>query len=195
MADRETSDLIKWNARYAKASLSTPADPAWVVRQHTRLLPLSGTALDLAAGLGGNARYLARCGLQTEAWDISDRAVDLINRYAHTYKLPLTARQVDLEQRPWPEVQFDVVTISRWLDRSAFDDIQARVRPSGILFWQTFLAPVQPNAPKNPNYYLNSGELTTAFANWTVEVHGEGWLLDQDGEKRRYTWLAARKPA
>ena len=185
----------KWNEKYQDAELSTPAEPAWVVRQHTRLLPLSGTALDLAAGLGGNARFLARCGLQVEAWDISDHAVALLNRYAQTYRLPITARQVDLEQHPWPDAQFDVVAISRWLDRSAFDDIRARVRPGGLLFWQTFLAPVQPNAPKNPDYYLESGELTAAFADWTVEVHGEGWLPDQDGEKRRYAWLVARKPA
>ena len=102
---------------------------------------------------------------------------------------------MDLEQRPWPEAQFDVVAISRWLDRSAFDDIRALVRPGGLLLWQTFLAPVQPNAPKNPDYYLESGELTVVFADWTVDVHGEGWLPDTDGEKRRYAWLVARKPA
>ena len=185
----------KWNEKYQDAELSTPAEPAWVVRQHTRLLPLSGTALDLAAGLGGNARFLARCGLQVEAWDISDHAVALLNRYAQTYRLPITARQVDLEQHPWPDAQFDVVAISRWLDRSAFDDIRARVRPGGLLFWQTFLAPVQPNAPKNPDYYLQSGGELAAFADWTVDVHGEGWLVDTDGEKRRYAWLVARKPA
>ena len=185
----------KWNEKYRNAELSTLAEPAWVVRQHTRLLPLTGTALDLAAGLGGNARFLARCGLQVDAWDISDRAVELLNRYAQAYKLPITARQVDLEHRPWPEAQFDVVAISRWLDRSAFDDIRALVRPSGLLLWQTFLAPVQPNAPKNPDYYLESGELTVVFADWTVDVHGEGWLPDTDGEKRRYAWLVARKPA
>ena len=194
MTDREASDLTKWNARYADASLSTPAEPCWALRQHTRLLPLDGTALDLAAGLGGNARHLARCGLKTEAWDISDRAVDLINRYAHTFKLPLTARQVDLCRHPWPEEQFDVVTVSRWLDRNAFNAIRQRVRPGGRLFYQTFLAPVQPNAPQNPDYYLRSGELTRIFGDWTVETHGEGWLPDQDGEKRRYAWLVARKP-
>ncbi len=187
-------DAEKWNEKYRDAALSTPAEPAWVLKQHTRLLPLSGTALDLAAGLGGNARYLARCGLQTQAWDISDTALAVLSNYARRFKLPTETRQVDLSQPQWPSAQFDVVVVSRWLDRSAFERVGDLVKPGGRLFWQTFLAPVQPNAPKNPDYYLQSGELVHAYGDWRIDVHGEGWLTDTDGEKRRYSWLVAQKP-
>ncbi len=187
-----TAKQAKWDEKYADAALSTPAEPAWVLQAHTRLLPLRGRALDLAAGLGGNARYLARCGLQVDAWDISATAVDLLNRWAATYKLPIHAHQVDLEQYPWPEIHYDVVVVSRYLDREAFDAIKALVKPGGRLFYQTFLAPVQPNGPRNPDFYLRSGELVEALLPWRIEVHGEGWLPDSDGEKRRYAWAVAR---
>jgi len=183
----------KWDEKYADAELSTPAEPAWVLQAHTRLLPLRGQALDLAAGLGGNARYLARCGLQVEAWDISPRAVDLLNRWAALYRLPIQAHEVDLAHFPWPRQTFDVVVVSRWLDRGTFDAIRTLVRPGGRLFYQTFLGPVQPDGPRNPDYYLRPGELVEAFLPWRIEVHGEGWLADADGKKRRYAWLVARK--
>ncbi len=183
---------IKWNEKYRNAALSTPAEPCWALRQHSRLLPLSGTALDLAAGLGGNARFLAQCGLAVEAWDISDTAVNLLNRWAKTYKLPIHAHQVDLSQSAWPDKQFDVVVISRWLDRAVFNRIKQLIKPEGRVFYQTFLAPVQENGPRNPDYYVRSGELVKAFLPWRIEVHGEGWLTDTDDEKHRYSWLVAQ---
>ena len=187
-----TTKQAKWNAKYADAALSTPAEPAWVLQAHTRLLPLQGRALDLAAGLGGNARYLARCGLQVDAWELSNTAVQLLNRWAATYRLPIHAQQVDLEQHPWPQQQYDVVVVSRYLDRNAFSAIRTLVKPGGRLFYQTFLAPVQPNGPRNPDFYLRSGELVQALLPWRIDVHGEGWLPDNDGEKRRYAWAVAQ---
>ncbi len=184
----------KWNQKYQTAALSTPAEPAWVLRQHSRLLPLQGKALDLAAGLGGNARFLAQCGLSVEAWDISDTALSLLKRWAQTYKLPIHTQQLDLTQPNWPPKQFDVVVVSRYLDRQAFKRIKQLLKPGGCLFYQTFLAPVQENGPKNPDYYVQSGELVKAFLPWRIEVHGEGWLEDTKMEqKHRYSWLVAQK--
>lgn len=191
----QADDQRKWNEKYRNATLSTPAEPVWVLRQHTRLLPLQGKALDLAAGLGGNARYLAQCGLSAYAWDISDTAMEHLADYARRFKLPIQTRVIDLNQPHWPDEQFHVVAISRWLDRTAFARIGHLVKPEGFLFWQTFLAPVQSNAPRNPDYYLHSGELVRAYATWRIHVHGEGWLDDQDGQKRRYSWIVAQKPA
>lgn len=183
----------KWNQKYQQAALSTPAEPAWVLKNHSRLLPLHGTALDLASGLGGNARFLAQCGLSVETWDISNTAVSLLNRWAHTYKLPIQATQVDLSQPNWPTKTFDVVVVSRYLDRNAFPWIKQLIKPNGRIYYQTFLAPVQPNGPQNPNYYVHSGELVKAFLPWRIEVQGEGWLNDsQKGEKHRYSWLVAQ---
>ncbi len=184
----------KWNQKYQTAALSTPAEPAWVLRQHSRLLPLQGKALDLAAGLGGNARLLAQCGLSVEAWDISDTALSLLKRWAQTYKLPIHTQQLDLAQPNWPPKQFDVVVVSRYLDRQAFKRIKQLLKPGGRLFYQTFLVPVQENGPKNPDYYVQSGELVKAFLPWRIEVYGEGWLEEIKMEqKHRYSWLVAQK--
>lgn len=55
----------KWDTKYAQATLNTQANPSFVLKEHSRLLPFNGQALELASGLGGNARFLAQCGLKT----------------------------------------------------------------------------------------------------------------------------------
>jgi len=49
------STAQKWDEKYKTATLQTPANPCFVLKQHSRLLPFHGQALELACGLGGNA--------------------------------------------------------------------------------------------------------------------------------------------
>ena len=69
----------KWDAVYSKAD--TPTTAAEVLARHQHLLPESGRALDLACGLGGNALFLANCGLQVDAWDISAAGLPSIKAF------------------------------------------------------------------------------------------------------------------
>lgn len=184
----------KWNQRYAQAELSTPAPAAWVLHQHADLLPLQGKALDIACGLGGNARFLARCGLKTQAWDLSEVAVALLQKWARSQQLSkLSAEVHDIDAALLSEQSFDVITVSRFLDRSLFPALVQALKPNGLLFYQTFLAPVQANAPSRAKLYVKSAELNQAFAtSLRCEVFGEGWLNEQ-GESQRFAWYIGRK--
>jgi hypothetical protein len=53
-----------------------------VLVEFQHLLPDHGVALDLAAGLGGNALLLAWYGLATHAWDISPVAMERLRGFA-----------------------------------------------------------------------------------------------------------------
>jgi SAM-dependent methyltransferase len=200
---KKLNSAEKWDSKYQQATLQTPANPCHVVKQHSRLLPFRGQALELACGLGGNARFLALCGLKTHAWDISDNALTILNNWASLNHLPIEPLITDLEQMILPFQQFDVIVVSRYLDRSLFPAIQDALKPSGLLFYQTFLEPVQDNAPQNPDFYIQTGEFNQAWSKLKTEVYGEGWLASENGTeessesevKHRYAWYIGRKTA
>ncbi|GKT12820.1 MAG: tellurite methyltransferase [Thiomicrorhabdus sp.] len=192
-----TTTAQKWDAKYQSAALQTPANPCYVLKQHSRLLPFKGQALELACGLGGNARFLAQCGFKTHAWDISDNALTILNNWANLNQLPIEPLITDLEQMILPYQQFDVIVISRYLDRSLFADIENALKPNGLLFYQTFLGPVQDNAPSNPSFYSQTGEFNHAWPKLKTEIYGEGWLTGENdsasSNKHRYAWYVGRK--
>lgn len=181
----------KWNARHA--GQQTPATPCWALQTHADLLPLTGKALDVACGRGGNALFLARCGLNTQAWDCSDVALTQLAQAAAG--LPLHTQVCDVTDAAlWPQKAFDVITVSRFLDRHLWSMYAQALKPGGVLFLQTFLLPVQPDGPGNPDYYLAPGEVVTALLKQGLHplVHGEGWL--HEGERHsRQSWVVARK--
>jgi len=191
----------KWDQKYADVTLQTPANPSFVLKQHSRLLPFNGKALELACGLGGNARFLAQCGFKTQAWDISDNALTVLNNWASLNRLPIEPLITDLEQMLLPYQQFDVIVVSRYLDRALFPQLVSALKPKGLLFYQTFLAPVQDNAPSNPDFYVRSNELSQAWPDLSTLVYGEGWLNNENvsdssvdsNNKHRYAWYVGRK--
>jgi len=189
----------KWDAKYHSATLSSTANPCFVLTQHSQLLPFNGRALDLACGLGGNARFLAQCGLKVDAWDISDNALTVLNNWASLHHLPITPLITDLEQMLMPYQQYDVIVVSRYLDRALFNGLIDALKPNGLLFYQTFLSPVQHHAPRQPEYYIDSGEFGQRFNVLETLIYGEGWLNNENAptsnqsEKHRYAWFIGKK--
>ena len=187
------SALDKWQLKYEHAELSTPAEPCWALKQHLRYLPLKGHALDFAGGLAGNGRFLARCGLKTESWDFSQNATDLVNKWARLQNVNLTADCMDLTQA-LPSKKFDVIVVSRYLDREVFKSLPNLLNSRGLLITQTFLAPVQESAPSNPAFYVQPSEYQAWWSNQLVcEVYGEGWLSEDNQVRHRYAWYIGRK--
>ncbi|MEE9552150.1 MAG: methyltransferase domain-containing protein, partial [Gammaproteobacteria bacterium] len=75
-------DAEKWNAIYQSSDHGQQL-PAQVLKEHNYLLPQTGTALDLACGIGTNATFLAMHGLETFAWDISEKAIEQLKQKAN----------------------------------------------------------------------------------------------------------------
>lgn len=74
-------DAAAWNARYAESELVWSAGPNQFVEQQCASLP-PGTAVDLAAGEGRNAIWLARRGWQVIAVDFAATGLDKGRRVA-----------------------------------------------------------------------------------------------------------------
>ena len=168
----DTSERHKWEQRY-QAAAELP-EACCVLREYRHLLPERGQALDLACGLGANALLLARHGLETHAWDISENALRQLRQHARRAGCEVfTQRRDVLAQPPEPE-SFEVICVCRFLERDLAPALCAALRPGGLLFYQTFTrTQVNPGGPANPAYLLADNELLSLFAGLRLLVYRE----------------------
>jgi SAM-dependent methyltransferase len=101
-----------WNRRYAREEFIWTVDPTKSLMEEVKDLP-PGTALDLAAGEGRNAVWLAEKGWTVCAVDFSDRALEKGRQLAEARKVgdKVKFELADLREYA-PEAQhFDLVII------------------------------------------------------------------------------------
>lgn len=154
----------KWDAIYSQAG-NEACPPAQVLAENAFLLPENGTALDLACGLGGNAIFLARQGLAVTAIDISSVAIEKLTAHAALQGLDINASQQKIDRHSLMELRFDVIVVSRFLDRNLSDAIIGALNPAGLLFYQTYTRKkAGRHGPNNPDYLLAESELLALFS-------------------------------
>lgn len=185
----------KWDRRHAKAPLDQT--PARVLEDYAHLLPGTGQALDLACGRGGNALFLARKGLDVQAWDLSATAIAALRRQASRENLAIEACVRDVCERPPSPESFDVICVSFYLERLITARIRKALRPGGLLYYQTFIDErVTDNGPSNPVYRLGPNELLELFAPLHVlAFHEEGRTGDPGQGLRDIACLVAQRRA
>lgn len=184
-----------WDQRYRDAITVQP--PALVLSAHLHLLPPVGQALDLACGLGANALLLARRGLSTWAWDISPVAIARLEEAAGREGLVVHSEVRDVMARPPEPERFEVIVVSRFLERSLAPALQAALRPGGLLFYQTFtkLRVTTDRGPRNPDFLLDDNELLHLFGSLKVRVYREEALVGELGQGfRNEALLVAQRP-
>lgn len=188
------SDEEKWNRIYRSREDATPL-PAQVLSENQYLLPQSGSALDAACGRGGNALLLARKGLQTHAWDISEEALKAVRHSAIMENLNLMTEHRDIVLQPPAANSFDVIVVSRFLDRSITAALGGALRHNGLLYYQTFVKDKRdPNGPKNPDYRLDTNELLQIFTGLQIIYYREdGTVGDLNCGFRNEAMLIARR--
>ena len=185
----------KWDSRYRDREASE-ASACQVLSENSHLLPSSGSALDLAAGLAGNGQLLARLGLDTRAWDISPLAVEKINELAGHERLSLRAECIDIEHDVLPSSRFDVLTVSYFLYRERMRDYLDLLSPGGLLFYQTYTREyVVPAGPTNPAFRLARNELLHLTSSLEILFYREEGLVgDTSRGARGEAMLIARRP-
>lgn len=186
MAASADSEAIrhKWDARY-RASHAAAGGIATVLRENRQLLSAPGRALDLACGLGGNALFLAALGFEVHAWDISPVAIDRLTVTAHQRSLTLYPQVRDCLAQPPASESFDLILVSRFLERALCPAISAALKPGGLLFYQTYTQQQEGGAaPSNPHFLLAQGELVELFSELELLVYQEGNEAQFVGRKR-----------
>lgn len=151
-----------------------PATACWVLQKYCDYLPGSGSALDLACGLGGNSLDLAQRGLKTYAWDISDTALQHLEHTARTQKLTVLTRQCDLLDQPFSTDKYDVIVVSHFLERGLFAQIKSALLPGGLVYYQTFVKTDMPaSGPSRPEWRLDKDELLDVFRDLEILAYHE----------------------
>ncbi len=165
--------VSKWDQIYSRSTTGMP-EPNANLKDFAHLLPVRGTVLDVACGMGGNALFLAERGLNTLAFDISSVAIKKLQEFAVQRNLNIQCEIQDIQAFVWEEERFDVMVVSRFLERTMVSAMMTSLKPGGVLFFQGFTQEkVSDTGPNNPNYLLAENELLSLFKPLRLLVYRE----------------------
>jgi tellurite methyltransferase len=169
--DKASSFVVEWLPRVAAAF-----DRAWEGPSAVR-----PTALYLAMGRGRHALLLARAGFRTFGVDVQFDAVrDTVGR-ARADGLIVRGWYEDLTRTRLPENFFDVVLVTRYLQRDLFPSIRELVSaggtggPGGFILYETFTTNQRRLGvgPTSSEHLLAPGELLQYFDGFEVLFYEE----------------------
>ncbi len=176
----------KWEAKYRAGEYSHDGPPSGLLRRWLPALP-RGRALDVAAGLGRNALFLARAGYKVDAVDISPTGLAEAARRARRAKLRVRWIAADLDSYRPARSRYDVVVNAFFLKRRLFPALRAAVKPGGVMIVETHMQGPNDGGPCSSAHRLRPGELRRRFRGWEVLELEEG--LFREGGR---TWLLGR---
>jgi len=162
---------------------SGPERPAvwpspWLI-EIENLLARSGRALDLAAGTGRNAVWLALRGLEVTAVDRLPDALERAERLARRVGVNLTTRVADLRRAgERPGGSWDLVCVFRHLNRALFPWIREAVVPGGLVVFEGL-------SGEGRGTRLSPGELQIGF---------DGFEILRERETEDLASILARRP-
>ncbi len=148
-----------WNERYSGDELAYGEAPNEFLSSMAERLPTSGDALDIGAGEGRNALFLASRGLNVLAVDQSEVGMQKAQRLAGERGLALRAQAVDLQEFDAEPNSFDVVSsifvhLPRALRAAVHKRIGTWLKPGGTFLLEAY-APDQiergTGGPKDPS--------------------------------------------
>ncbi|MBE2221233.1 MAG: class I SAM-dependent methyltransferase [Anaerolineae bacterium] len=187
-------DAVKWNGRYqTEGKKWQNGRPRQLLLDFAEKLPSPGLALDAAAGVGVHGLFLAERGWHVVALDISEVGLRLARERAVAKDLWLETAVLDLSH-PWlPADTFDVILNFRFLERGTFPVYRQALKSGGWLLFETFVRPSR--TVKDPDYFLEPGELLAAFSDFEVIHTAQQDSAGQfSGKMKRVEQLVARKP-
>jgi SAM-dependent methyltransferase len=125
------------------------------------LVPAPARALDVAMGRGRHTRALASAGYRAFGVDIDYAAVHDAVARARDRGEVLHAWCADLTNAPLPHVRFDLILVTRYLQRDLFPALIEALTPGGVLVYETFTEAQRAfgRGPRCADHLLQAGEL------------------------------------
>jgi tellurite methyltransferase len=156
------------------AQAAAPFIREWIAR----LAPPRGTdasALDVAMGRGRHAVALAIAGFRVFGVDARFDAVRDATLRVNAAGVRMHGWCADLTQHPLPSSRFDVIVVTRYLQRTLFRALRGAVRPGGVVLYETFTTAQRAlgTGPASPDHLLEPGELLRAFDGFEVLFYEE----------------------
>lgn len=179
---RRSTNQIDWDRRYEDGQMWSGNPNGTLVNEASGLAP--GRALDVGAGEGGDAIWLAKRGWRVTASDISQRALDRVATEAARRGLEIECLRADANDLdPFEAAAFDLVSaqyaaIPRTPDRRAERNLlEAVARGGTLLIVSHDLEPMREHAHHRPfdaDAYVRIEDVAAVLAatpGWSVEVN------------------------
>jgi SAM-dependent methyltransferase len=146
-------------------------------------------ALDVAIGRGRHAIVLAEAGFKVFGVDNRLEALQDAAARMHAAGYQLRAWCADLTVSPLPRARFELLLVTRYLQRNLFASLKDALTPGGVIIYETFTERQRAHdcGPTSPDHLLRSGELRTYFSDFDV-------LFDEEvDEPEALARIVARK--
>jgi SAM-dependent methyltransferase len=184
-------DRERWNQKYSQGASFGP--PCSLIASFFHLAP-GKRVLDIAAGDGRNALFLAQKGFHVLAVDISDEAMSLLRQKRSLALFPV---QADMDTFPIRPMTYDLIINCRFLDRRLFPYIQEGLTKNGILIFESALESHQPgiSQPQNRDHLLRANnELLHSFLSLHILLYRESIQIDSQNQSHvSFASLIAQK--
>jgi thioredoxin reductase/SAM-dependent methyltransferase len=185
-AARPSANEADWDQRYGDVPMWSGNPNGTLVNETRDIAP--GRALDVGAGQGGDALWLAEHGWDVTASDISRRALERVDAEATRRGLRVECQHADANALdPFEAGAFDLVSVQyasipRTPDGRGVHNLLNAVAPGGTLLvvshdLEPMRAPIDTSAHGrafDPDAYVRVDDIVAAIADssaWDIEVH------------------------
>ncbi len=165
-------DRVQWDQKHAAGVPALDGPPVAYLVAWLPYLP-TGRALDLAAGCGRHAIYLAQHGYRVDALDISLVGLTRLVYQARAQSLPVRAAAVDLDGLRLPRGVYDLIVNTYYLNRPLLSQLSRALAPGGAVLVETPLYDPTHDRPDDIARRVGPGELARVFADLTIAHYEE----------------------
>ncbi len=174
-------DQTRWDQRYAGEEYALGVEPAAFLKEHIGKLG-AGRALDIAAGEGRNAVFLAQHGFTVDAVDISPVGLRKAEALAQKRGVEIKTIEANLEDYELGAARYELVAVFYYLQRDLTPKIKRALKPGGLVVYETYNVD---HGSMSRKYLLKKGELKKMFEDFDILHYAEEGAVSS---------LIARKP-
>lgn len=175
--------LGTWNRRFEAEGFLFGTEPNTWLREHAGVWKPGARVLSVADGEGRNSVWLARRGLQVDAFDLSDVAVRKARAFAEREGVQVNFAVADIATLAWPQEVYDGVVVvfiqfaPPELRARIFEGVARSLKPGGVLVLQGY-------TPRQVEY--RTGGPGVASHMYTQALLREAFGALEIGELREY---------
>jgi 2-polyprenyl-3-methyl-5-hydroxy-6-metoxy-1,4-benzoquinol methylase len=188
------SDQKRWDERFRGKGFAFGKEPNPFLKKHIHLLQ-KGKTLDIAAGEGRNAIFLAQHGFEVDAVDISWVGLKKAQKLAREIGVKINTTFADLNTYQIEKEKYDLIANFYFLRRGFIPKIKKGLKKGGRVIFETYTLEqknVGAEGPKDPKYFLKSNELLRLFEDFRILFYREG-VFKEGGRKKAIASLIAEK--
>lgn len=180
-------DKDRWNNKYKTTLL--PQQDIEVVKNYAKEAK-GDKALDIACGMGRNAKLLAKIGFEVDALDISEVAIENLKGLEN-----IRAEVVDFDVYELKENAYDLIVCTYFLERKLFPQIDKALKADGVFIMETFRHHEEnEKVPSNRAFLLEENELEERFSKKYEILHLKNFMDESVcGNKNMKVSMVARK--